>query len=142
MPGQYALILDGKVISCIVWDGPDASPMEFNDGVTYAVIDEGTDIQPAPGWNYVSGKFLPPIPSKEEQNENDIRKKESNVSLQLSLINDATIKISPYQTKLLIGRKLNDKESSLLNAWLDYIDELNAIDPKTVDDINWPEMPS
>lgn len=37
----------------------------------------------------------------------------------------------PLQTKLLMGRKLTDTETEQLNAWMDYIDELSAIDTGT-----------
>ncbi|KYP94606.1 hypothetical protein WB67_09325, partial [bacteria symbiont BFo2 of Frankliniella occidentalis] len=50
-------------------------------------------------------------------------------------------KISVYQTKLLIGRKLTDEENSDLNAWLDYSDKVNAVDTSTAPNITWPTSP-
>ena len=40
----------------------------------------------------------------------------------------ASRKITPYQTKLLLGRDLTDDEKTTLNDWLDYSDELNNLD--------------
>lgn len=50
-------------------------------------------------------------------------------------------KIVVWQTKLLMGRKLTDAESASLNAWMDYIDAVTAIDTSTAPDINWPVPP-
>ncbi|MGV8925694.1 MAG: tail fiber assembly protein [Ewingella sp.] len=59
-----------------------------------------------------------------------------------SLLNTAKNKIITWQTKLAIGRKLTDAEKSELNAWLDYIDALDAIDTSLAPDIEWPTSPS
>ncbi len=51
--------------------------------------------------------------------------------------------ISIWQTKLSLGR-ISDDEKVKLNAWLDYIEELEAIDPNSVEDsstIQWPTAP-
>ncbi len=53
----------------------------------------------------------------------------------------ATTKIVVWQTKLLMGRKLTDEESTQLNAWMDYIDAVTTIDPSTAPDVIWPELP-
>lgn len=58
-----------------------------------------------------------------------------------SLLSDARAAISVWQTKLLMGRKLTDAESVSLNAWIDYIDTVAAIDTSTAPDINWPVPP-
>lgn len=50
--------------------------------------------------------------------------------------------ISLLQTKLLLGRKLTDAETARLNAWMDYIDAVTAIDTSTAPDINWPVAPA
>lgn len=58
-----------------------------------------------------------------------------------SLLSDARAAISVWQTKLLMGRKLTDAESASLNAWIDYIDVLTAINTSIAPDINWPVPP-
>lgn len=49
--------------------------------------------------------------------------------------------IAVWQTKLLMGRKLTTGETAALNAWLDYSDALEAIDPNNAPDITWPIKP-
>lgn len=56
------------------------------------------------------------------------------------LIRDAKEKIIVPQTKLALGRKLSEVQLAQLNAWLDYIDELEALDI-TAAPVTWPEVP-
>lgn len=58
-----------------------------------------------------------------------------------SLIDTAMASISLIQLKLRAGRKLTQAETTRLNAVLDYIDALNAMDINMASDINWPEIP-
>lgn len=57
------------------------------------------------------------------------------------LLEESRQKITVWQTKLLMGRKLTDDESASLNAWIDYIDAVTAIDTSTAPDISWPTHP-
>lgn len=59
-----------------------------------------------------------------------------------TLVDQATQAITVWQTKLLMGRKLSDKESASLNAWMDYIDVLNDTDLSDAPDVQWPARPS
>jgi hypothetical protein len=62
-------------------------------------------------------------------------------NLKMGLLNEATKAITIWQTKLLMGRKLTDTESASLNAWMDYIDLLSAVDTTKTSDLVWPESP-
>lgn len=42
--------------------------------------------------------------------------------------------------KAAMGR-LTDEDRAQYNAWLDYLDELEAVDPSAAPDINWPKKP-
>lgn len=53
------------------------------------------------------------------------------------LIAEVNTETQMLQTKLALGRIKND-EKALLIAWLDYLDELEAIDTSLGADINWP----
>lgn len=44
------------------------------------------------------------------------------------------------RTKLALKRIKPDEEA-LLIAWLDYLDELEAVDASTAPDIDWPQKP-
>lgn len=140
--GVYALVKKGTVINTIVWDGPDASPMDFGKAVTYAEIPDGDGNSPSIGWSYDGKAFSPPPLTDEEVAAQKQSAIDANSSLRQSLLDEATSKITVWQTKLLIGRKLTDTESASLNAWLDYIDELDAIDANTDQTISWPNKPS
>ena len=58
-----------------------------------------------------------------------------------SLIDAAMASISLIQLKLQAGRKLTEEETTRLNAVLDYIDAVTAIDTSTAPDIEWPVSP-
>ncbi|EGI3997966.1 tail fiber assembly protein, partial [Escherichia coli] len=58
-----------------------------------------------------------------------------------SLIDAAMASISLIQLKLQARRKLTLTETNRLNAVLDYIDELTAIDLGIAPDLSLPELP-
>lgn len=57
-----------------------------------------------------------------------------------TLIAEVHTKTQVLQTKLTLGR-IKDDEKALLNAWLDYLDLLEAVDTSTAPDIEWPVKP-
>lgn len=59
-----------------------------------------------------------------------------------ALIDTAMASISVIQLKLQAGRKLTDDEKTRLNAVLDYIDAVTAVDAGAVPDISWPAPPA
>ncbi|MEM7925906.1 tail fiber assembly protein [Morganella morganii] len=56
------------------------------------------------------------------------------------LIAEVKSETQMLQTKLALGR-IKDDEKVLLNAWLDYLDLLEAVDVSTAPDIIWPVKP-
>lgn len=56
------------------------------------------------------------------------------------LITEVYTETEMLRAKLALGR-INDDEKALLNAWLDYLDELEAVDVSTAPDIIWPVKP-
>ncbi|MER1496662.1 tail fiber assembly protein [Enterobacter cloacae] len=56
------------------------------------------------------------------------------------LIAEVTAETEMLRAKLALGR-IKDDEKALLNAWLDYLDELEAVDVSTAPDVIWPEPP-
>lgn len=136
--GSYALIKDGIVVNIINWDGE--GDMDFGAGVTTIEYDASTNV--GIGYSYSKGKFSQPTPTPEEMISIESQKVASNVASKDSLLNSATQKITIWQVKLLMGRKLTDKETASLSEWMDYIDILNNIDAETSDKIEWPPIPS
>lgn len=75
--------------------------------------------------------LIPPVePSASELAESE----------KLTRLASAHQAISIWQTKLQLGR-ITDDEKQKLNLWLDYIDELNAIDTSIAPNISWPLPP-
>lgn len=58
-----------------------------------------------------------------------------------SLIDAAMASISLIQLKLQAGRNVTQAETTRLNAVLDYIDAVEAIDTSNAPDIEWPQRP-
>ena len=68
-------------------------------------------------------------------------------SRRTELLNSARQQLVVGQTKLLLGRTPPENEQASLDAWLDYVDALNALDftditsKADVDAIEWPSIP-
>lgn len=56
------------------------------------------------------------------------------------LIAEVTAETAMLRAKLALERIKPDEEA-LLNAWLDYLDLLEAVDTSTAPDIDWPVKP-
>lgn len=85
-----------------------------------------------PKWN---GKKW--VTDKAAKKESDIATAETQKQYLIAEVNAET---QMLQTKLALGR-IKDDEKALLNAWLDYLDELEAVDVSTAPDIIWPVKP-
>lgn len=128
---NYAVIENGMVVNVIVWDG--VAGLGDGDQMIIETVD-GCGI----GWTYAGGEFIPP-PVADQDPAELIASADAEKQNRLSY---ATNKIVVWQTKLLMGRTLTDSESAKLNAWMDYIDAVQAIDTSTAPDIKWPENPA
>lgn len=113
------------------WDFSDA--IDVDDDVYLEFI------TPPAGKVRVAGKDgLPawediPPPTKEQLIEQAEAKKQA-------LIAEVNTETEMLRVKLALGR-IKDDEKVLLNAWLDYLDELEAVDVSTAPDIIWPVKP-
>ncbi|MEM8254521.1 tail fiber assembly protein, partial [Morganella morganii] len=85
-----------------------------------------------PKWN---GKKW--VTDKTAKMENDIAEAGAKKQYLIAEVNTET---QILQTKLALGR-IKDDEKARLNAWLDYLDELEAVDVSTAPDIIWPVKP-
>ncbi|MGV3915484.1 tail fiber assembly protein [Citrobacter braakii] len=106
-----------------VSEGEYRKAMGRAPGATFSVADSG---------------IVTVIPVPEPTREQYIAQAETHKQF---LLEEAGQKISVWQTKLLMWRKLTDDESASLNAWIDYIDAVTAIDTSTAPDISWPTHP-
>lgn len=141
MSQTYAVIENGMVVNVIVWDGK-ASMGWGGDQLAIQILQSGTGTSaptPGIGWSYANGTFTAPdIPEPIKSHDELVAEAEAE---KRARIDAATSRIVVWQTKLLMGRKLTDAESASLNAWMDYIDAVTAIDTSTAPDIKWPPLP-
>lgn len=148
MSKTYAVIENGMVVNVIIWDGKAAMGWGGNQsliqisqlgGASSGISQSGGGLLPGIGWSYANGVFTPPdIPQPVKSHDELVAEAEAE---KRARIDAATSRIVVWQTKLLMGRKLTDDESASLNAWMDYIDAVTAIDTSTAPDISWPELP-
>ncbi len=141
MTMAYALIEGGTVINTIVWEGPEVSPVDFGEGVTYAEIPDGEGNQPSIGWSYDGSVFAAPPLTDEQIAAQKQQKITSNVENKASLIAQATIAIAPLQDAVDLD-DATDAEMALLKAWKQYRVAVNRVDASTADDIAWPAQPT
>ena len=141
MSQTYAVIENGMVVNIIIWDGK-ASIGWGGDQLAIQILQSGTGTSaptPGIGWSYAEGVFTAPdIPEPVKSRAELVAQAEAE---KRARIDAATSRIVVWQTRLLMGRKLTDTESVSLNAWMDYIDAVTAIDTSTAPDINWPVPP-
>ncbi|HGM7400351.1 TPA: tail fiber assembly protein [Serratia marcescens] len=53
-------------------------------------------------------------------------------------LKSARVEINEWQSELLLGT-ISDEDKASLQAWLNYIKELKAVDISTAPDISWPQ---
>ncbi|WNK73186.1 tail fiber assembly protein [Pantoea agglomerans] len=135
----FALVQDGKVISCIVWDGPDASPMTFDEGITAIEITESQPV--GVGYTYSDGEFKPPELTKEEVQQQKQQMMTNNAGQKDSLMSEASSKIAVLQDAVDL-EIATDEEAIALPLWKKYRVILSRINPGTTDKINWPDKPA
>lgn len=56
------------------------------------------------------------------------------------LITEVNTETEMLRARLALGR-IREDEKAQLNAWLDYLDLLEAVDASTAPDIDWPQKP-
>ena len=139
--GVYALIKDGEVINTILWDGPEASPMDFGKGVSFAEIPDDEGNQPSIGWFYDGSVFSAPPLTDEQIAEQKQQRIYNNAATKANLIAQATIAIAPLQDAVDLG-EATDTETAALKSWKQYRVTVNRVDSNTSDGIAWPKQPS
>lgn len=125
---NYVIVKNNIVINVIIWDG--MAEFESDDGEVIHAPD-GVGI----GWGYENGEFIAPPSAQHTMTTEEAEQQK------VSRINSAQQSISLLQTKLLMGRTLTSAEKGKINATLDYIDELDAVDTSSAPDIDWPDEP-
>ncbi|HIH4317892.1 TPA: tail fiber assembly protein [Morganella morganii] len=129
--GAWILIEDHRGVK--VYDTTTAQESEIKElgELPPSVTTVAPDVE-FPKWN---GKKW--VTDKKVKKENDIAAAEAQKQF---LIAEVHAETQMLQTKLSLKR-IKPAELELLNAWLDYLDELEAIDTATAPDIEWPQKP-
>ncbi|ECF3574666.1 phage tail protein [Salmonella enterica subsp. enterica serovar Enteritidis] len=135
MSTSYAVIENGVVVNTIVYDGE--AELSISDNHQLVAINDKVATPPGIDWLYSDGEFIAP-PEPERQHEDLVAEAEQ---IKQSKIDSALASIELIQLKLRAGRKLTPEETAQLNAVLDYIDEVTAIDTDAAPNIDWPEFP-
>lgn len=115
------------------WDKETARAVIIDD--VGELPDTLTTIAPdvdCPKWN---GKKW--VTDKTAKKESDIAAAEAKKQFLIAEVNAET---QMLQTKLALGR-IRENEKARLNAWLDYLDLLEAVDTSPAPDIDWPQKP-
>ncbi|MEM8239853.1 tail fiber assembly protein [Morganella morganii subsp. sibonii] len=96
------------------------------------------DLDIKKGWREISKEeaelIANPPPTKEQFIEQAEQQKQM-------LIAEVSAETEMLRTKLALKR-IKPDEMERLNAWLDYLDELEAVDVSTAPDITWPVKPA
>lgn len=90
-----------------------------------------------PDWKSISKKEADKITNPPLTKQQLIEQTETEKQYLIAEVNAET---QILQTKLALKRIKAD-ELELLNAWLDYLDLLEAVDTSTAPDIDWPQKP-
>lgn len=136
MSTSYAVIENGVVVNTIVYDGE--AELNISDNQQLVSINDAVTVSPGIGWLYSDGEFIAP-PEPERQHEDLVAEAEQIKQLK---IDSALASIDLIQLKLRAGRKLTPEETTQLNAVLDYIDAVTAVDTDAAPNIDWPEFPA
>ena len=129
---NYAVVENGTVTNVVVWDGKSEWKPVAGDVIPAT---EGVGI----GWSYSDGAFTAPVvPESVKSHDELVADAEADKTAR---INEAKSTILVWQTKLLMGRTLTVSETASLNAWVDYIDAVSAVDTSKAPDIVWPDKP-
>lgn len=101
--------------------------MEKFSGMPPSGMKLGADKKGNPAW-----VDIPPLTRAELVEQAEAKKQ--------ALIAEVHTETEMLRTKLALGR-IKEDEKAQLNAWLDYLDLLEAADTSTAPDIDWPVKP-
>ncbi|OCJ24616.1 tail fiber assembly protein [Serratia sp. 14-2641] len=137
----YAIVFNGTSWG-VVQDYRGQSVYSILDSLSFTISELGplpentTLIKPDSIFDEWNGNGW--VKNEKKEIEFNIKKSEETRS---NLLSDASLKISYWQTKLLLGT-IKEDEKSILSVWIDYIDAINAIDLSKGNDVVWPDLPT
>lgn len=136
--GKYALVEGGVVKNIIEWEGPDASPVDFGNGVVAIEYDEKN--LAGIGYTYKDGVFTaPPATEAEIKNQKEMERLNNSAAKEY-LMSEASQKISVLQDAVNLCMA-TDEEGVALPLWKEYRVLLSRINADTSGIIAFPQKP-
>ncbi|HCU0243620.1 TPA: tail fiber assembly protein [Morganella morganii] len=129
--GVWILIADHRGVKVYDTSTADESEIKELGDLPPSVTTVVPDVE-FPKWN---GKKW--VTDKAAKKESNIEAAEAQKQFLITEVHEET---RILQTKLALNR-IKPDELERLNAWLDYLDELEAVDVSTAPDIIWPVKP-
>ncbi|EEY9907820.1 tail fiber assembly protein [Escherichia coli] len=126
--GFYPVVEKERLVAAGQWpdDGVDVTDAEYNSLFPVPPGQYIDTVDGHPGW-----VDMPP-PTQEEIVAQAVIEKQNRIDAANDYMNG-----KQWPGKAAMGR-LKDAEKVQYNAWLDYLDALEAIDTSSAPDINWP----
>lgn len=136
MMDSYALVLKGKVVNTVVWDGE--AEVDFGKGITSVVIPEGTPV--SIGWTYENKEFSSPPPTEEELANQNSLAITANIGMKALRMEQAGQRISVLQDAVDL-EMATESEAADLPLWKKYRVLLSRIDANNPNEVQWPQKP-
>lgn len=130
----YAIIKNNLVENIIVCDSYDDAHELFPESIVSSVDGLAVGI----GWKYDGEKFSAP-PEAELTHVELVALADAEKQERIAQANEY-MNSNQWPGKAVLGRLKGD-ELAQYNAWLDYLDALEAVDTSSAPDINWPVPP-
>lgn len=136
--GKYALVEDGLVTNIIEWDGPEASPVDFGDGVTAVEYDDNN--LAGIGYTYKDGVFAAPPATEDEIKNQQEMERLNNSAAKEYLMSEASQKISVLQDAVDLEMATEEEESAL-PLWKKYRVLLSRVNADVSGVVTFPDKP-
>lgn len=136
----FALIKDETVVNIILWAGPEVTPVDFGEGVTFTEINDKDGHMPMIGCIFKDGDFISPEKEKDDVCRAYIEKVDADTKQKNLLLSEAAQKITMLQDAIDLGVATGE-ESDLLIEMKKYRLMLNSTNVEVDGNINWPVMP-
>lgn len=134
---NYALVKESIVVNTVIWDGQ--TEVDFGNGLVAIGIPEGQPV--SIGWGYEDGKFVEPIPTAEDLQQQEATVIAGNVATKDALMSEASQRISVLQDAIDLEMATNN-EIAALPLWKKYRVLLSRIDAEMSVGIEWPTKPT
>lgn len=136
---SVAVVVDGIVVNMIIFgNDEDFDNFDFTqsygDSAIGIRLPEVYDVQM--GYKYENGEFIAP-PPPEPTHDELVSQAELHKS---ELIRSANAVFLEWQTRLLLDIATPEQKQAVTD-WVNYVDQVRAVNTQQAPDIAWPEKP-